>query len=156
MCRNSKYFKLNQNVSKPCLKELLSIASLNIQGIINKVDDNDFVNIVQNHDIFFTVTETWLSNENFQCVELADYVCINKICKKVVMLGEALVVFLFFIKKNLTKFISSYKSKCEFLLWIKIDKTNSLRNRDLFIGATYIPPEGSPYSKDVYKIIQDD
>lgn len=100
MCRNSKYFKLNQNVSKPCLKELLSIASLNIQGMINKVDDNDFVNIVQNHDICLTVTDTWLSNENFQCVELADYVCINKICKKVVMLGEALVVFLFFIKKT--------------------------------------------------------
>lgn len=36
--------------------------------MINKVDDNHFVNIVKKHYII-TITETWLSNEYVQCVD---------------------------------------------------------------------------------------
>ena len=55
--------------------------------------------------------------------------------------GGLCVVF----EKNLTNYISHVNSSCKLVQWIRINRELLGTDKDIMLGNTYIPPEGSTY-----------
>ena len=145
MCRVKMYKKCS-----------LNIGSLNIQGLNEKLDDNMFVNMLNNYDIFF-FQETWLdSSQASQQLNIENFISVNKCRSKKLNARRGSGGISILYKKKLSKFISMVKSESDFIVWLKVDKRCTHYHSDLFIGAVYVPPNGSAYSIQPFEIIQEE
>ena len=88
----------------------MKIGSLYIQGLSNKLKNNDFVHIVNSHDIFI-VTETWLLHDEIKNIKLDNYVSIHKTRKKSANAKCGSQGISMFYKNTLSKSISTIRSK---------------------------------------------
>ena len=51
----------------------------------------------------------------------------------------------FFVRHTLAKYVDTIDSSSEYIGWIKISKTAHKLDKDILIGAVYVPPQQSRF-----------
>ena len=130
----------------------LKIGFFNINGFVGHTTYNPkFSEILQKFDIL-CLSETWLSDNN--CIEKLkpnippEYLHFHNARKKKHKKSKRNsggIIILY--HKRLQKHIRIHDKDTENMLWIKINKTNTNFDNDLYIGAIYNSPIDSPYTK---------
>ena len=120
----------------------ISFGSWNICGFKNKIDDPDFLEQLEQHDIVIC-GETFSDNdalhiEGFKCKNIFR----NKKHKKAKRNSGGVSVL---TKINIAKFITPVKTTAEHFIWLKINKQLTGYPQDVYCCCAYIPPYGSPY-----------
>jgi exonuclease III len=119
----------------------LKIASWNVHGLGDKINDVDFVNNISNFHICFLL-ETWCTDT----FNLDDkYVYCKNASKKKNRRGRYSGGIAVIIDKRIrigTKIVR----ETEYGIWIKLCKHVFGMEKDLYICGVYIPPTSSPYA----------
>ena len=119
----------------------LNVFFLNVCGIKSKLRLVEFTNIIESYDILVFV-ETKLDDLDVLDVpKNYSYVTKNrtKMCKKS---GGIVIIY----KKILENYLSFIDNECQFVQWVKLSKSLLNLDRDVILGAVYIPPENTKYS----------
>ena len=121
----------------------LSIASWNINGIRNKINDPDFLERLQPHDIVF-LSETWIDKGD-ENITIDGFFSLNiaqsSRHKNAKHNSGGISVF---IKNEYKNNIKILKSTAEHFIWIKINKALTGLPKDTYCCVAYIQPHGSP------------
>ena len=126
----------------------IKIGALNCQGIKEKYENPNFVDIITPCDIF-GVSETWIGNEENK-INIPGYK-FYQICRKKEK-GATRGGIGIFIREEQKKWIKVlYNISNENCLWCKLDKKYYKFDDDVYIGITYIPPENSSREKRINK-----
>ena len=121
----------------------ISIVSWNINGINNKINDPNFRELIEAHDVIF-ILETWLdkSNEN---IAINGYFSLNvsqsNRHKNAKRNSGGISVF---IRNELKSQIKVIKTTAEHFIWLKIDKSLTGFSQDTYCCGAYIQPKHSP------------
>ena len=142
----------------------LRIGFFNINSLVGDTTfDPDFLTFIEKYDII-SLSETW--HQNLECIKKVkqnfpvDFRFIENARKKKHKnskrnSGGIIVCY----KKFLHKHISIIDKKTENMIWIKLNKDFLNQKENLFIGAVYISPINSSYTKnndeDTFTKIQD-
>ena len=138
----------------------ISIAGWNINGINSKIDDPNFISLIENHDVFFTY-ETFAKKgeehfviEGFTSTNLAQ----SGQHKNATRNSGGISVF---IKNELTDHIIPVKTTAEHFIWLKIKKALTGLQSDIFCCGAYIQPHDSPiYTRlpdlDLFSLLGED
>jgi hypothetical protein len=120
----------------------LSIASWNVQGLGSKLNDASFVRELRKHHII-ALLETHCTSDTQIALDgyLGHHVYRPKSGSK------AHGGISIFVKKELRPGIKFYSAKSTDLLWICLKKEFFKTTSEIFIGAVYISPLNSTYSK---------
>ena len=123
-------------------KDFLSIASWNICGIKNKINNPDFIEEILPHDIII-LSETFADNDqiHFQGYKCKN-VCYSKKHKKAKRHSGGISVL---IKIDISHFVTIVKTTAEHFIWLKINKKLTGYAMDTYCCCAYIPPYDSPY-----------
>ena len=123
----------------------ISIAAWNINGLSNKLDDEYFCKYVCKYDCII-LTETWLGKElEPHCI--ADYIPFSKTRQKAVNAKRNSGGISVLLKPNIRKGVKYIDTNNDYCIWMKFDRTYFGLDKDIFLCACYIPPEGS----NIYK-----
>ncbi len=134
-------------------KQNLSISSWNIHGIKEKLDNDLFLKRMNIFDINI-VLETWHGvHEN---ISIKGYNSLSKARPKNKKAWRCSGGICIFYKNTLSNSIEEINCKHNSpnVLWFKLNKIFYNLKVDLYVCAAYIPPEGSPYFKDDFSVIQ--
>ncbi len=123
----------------------IQIGALNCQGIKDKIDTPEVLNLIERTEIF-GVSETWLStNNNINLPGYTFYPFNRKNIKGAPRGGVGI-----FIKDAIKKNVKiRYDLSCENYIWCKVTKEYLGYGDDLYLGFVYFPPEDSPREKKV-------
>ena len=130
-----------KTIKKTLANNKVIIGALNCQGLIDKVDQTNFLQLSEDFDIF-GVSETWLKTQGNNGVALPDFSFyhISRKVKKGPVRGGVGV----FIRNHLKKYVKvRYDISTENFLWCKITKEYLGYFEDLYLCFVYIPPEYS-------------
>ena len=112
---------------------LLNCATLNICGLKRRLHYPDFCELVNKYDIN-CVCETKL--DKYDSIELHGFTFISQCRKqKIIRKSGGLGVF---VRNELSEFITQEDSESDYIMWLKINKTASKTNEDLYIGVVYV------------------
>ena len=134
-------------------KSGISIAYWNINGLMHKMDDDDFVNSVNRFNICF-ISETW-SNTT---VLIENKIVLAKYAQKIKgRKGRFSGGISAIIDESLRKGVTRVDIKCDYGIWLRLNKQIFGFEDDIFLCGIYIPPKDSPYwPKDVYNCLEKD
>ena len=123
----------------------LSIGALNCHGIIEKLDDPNFTDLVRENDIF-GVSETWgKDKDSIKIPGYKFYPLHRNVSKGPVRGGIGL-----FVNENIKKHVKiRYDLSNVNVLWCKLEKKFFGFAEHVYIGSVYIPPEQSSREKKV-------
>ena len=120
----------------------LSIASWNIDGYKNKIDNPEFLDQIKQHHIIFC-SETHSNDNSFQIEGYkAKNVCFQEKSKK---RGKTPYGISVLTKNNLCKFVTVVQVTAKHFIWVKISKKLTGYPADIYCCGVYMPPEGSVY-----------
>ena len=113
----------------------------NVQGLINKLCDVDFISILHNHSVIF-LCETWHNKSSIIDVNgFTTYHCPRpKYNRRAKRNSGGLVVY---CKSAMADGISTVKRNENGIMWIKFDKVFFNLENDIYVCHCYIPPENS-------------
>ena len=122
----------------------ISIGAWNIDGYKNKIDDQDFLDEIRKHDIFFA-TET---HSNDGSLQVDGFKTVN-VCfqKKSGKRGKTPYGISVLIKNAISKYVTVVRVTAKHFIWVKIDKSLTGYANNVFCCGLYIPPAGSIYYK---------
>ena len=120
----------------------LKFQSFNVEGLVNKTEDHDFINSIKQYD-FITLVETWVSGKI--SVHIEGYYCFNKSRKKAKKAKRYSGGISVLVKKSLRKGVKFFSSKSNRFVWWKLDKYFFNLDEDIFVCSIYIPPANSKY-----------
>ena len=109
-------------------------------GLKSRVQYPEFVELINQYDVL-CVSETKLDNADVISVQGYTFYSQprkQKYIRKSGGLG-------FFVRDNLTKFITILESTSEYIAWLKISNRLHSLKADIQIGAVYIPPQQSRF-----------
>ena len=132
MCQMTDTKNSNAKVKSP--KDKLKILSFNVENLLPKLDDPNFIALMNEYEICL-FTETWLSNDDK--IGLPQFFDIHFTRSKKLKHGRHSGGISAFIKKELRPGIKVV-SKEEGFVWLKFDKTFFGLNNHLFISAIYL------------------
>ena len=116
----------------------------NIEGLKNKLYDDDFVNFLKSFDIF-GLTETWSCDQTELRDVFNQYFCLFCPAKKDKNFGRPMGGVAVYLKNYLKIYIHQLVPDCNFGIFIQISKTVFGTDRDIVLAFVYIPPYGSPF-----------
>ncbi|NQY54591.1 MAG: RNA-directed DNA polymerase, partial [Campylobacteraceae bacterium] len=120
----------------------ISISAWNICGANNKINDPDFVQHLQLHDIV-VLSETFAQNDTIKVKGFKSTNVIRNNRHKKAKRSSGGVSIL--IKNDISEFVQTVSVTAEHLVWIKIDKRLTGYSTDTYCCCAYIPPIKSPY-----------
>ena len=120
----------------------LKFQSFNVEGLVNKIKDHDFLDSIKQYD-FITLVETWVSGKI--SVDIEGYYCFNKSRKKAKKAKRYSGGISVLVKKSLRKGVKLFSSKSNRFVWWKLDKHFFNLDEDIFVCSVYIPPANSKY-----------
>jgi exonuclease III len=147
----------------------LRIGSVNMNGILNKVNTDEFMDLLEQHDIL-CVQESWLENNGVkhhlwikqeqEIQKKMGYLCFksSRTKKHKAKRGSGGVVL--FFKQNLQKGLTKIQSLNSDCLWVKMDSNFFGLEHDIYLCNAYIVPDDSNYFRqgdtDVLSILSDE
>lgn len=132
---------------KTKFKQKINCVSWNIEGLIDKLNLQGFVDFLKSFDII-TLGETFtLPTFNFE-IKFDDYFYIHSPAKKFSRLGRPSGGLVVLVKKKWRKYIKVIDTKKNHIIAFKINKSLLKRSKDIMFIATYIHPTGSVYYTD--------
>lgn len=115
----------------------LKIGSWNIQGLRDKADDSDFINILNDYDIFI-LSETWMDKS----ANIDGYIQFSKYRKK--SKNNRIYGGITILVKNMyKKGVQEVQSKSQHCVAINLKKEFFGFHRSITLCGVYIPPEKS-------------
>ena len=131
----------------------ISIAYWNINGFGDKPTDSEFVNMLDRSSICF-LSETWSDDY----ISIPGKRVINKCARKLKgTKGRFSGGIIAAIDDSIRNGVTCVDVKCEYGIWLKLDKRLLGFKNDIFICGVYFPPKNSPYLiKDVYRKLEED
>ena len=113
----------------------------NVQGLINKLCDVDFISTLHNHSVIF-LCETWHNKSSIIDINgFTTYHCPRpKYNRRAKRNSGGLVIY---CKSALADGISTVKRNENGIMWIKFDKVFFNLENDIYVCHCYIPPENS-------------
>ncbi len=128
----------------------IQIGALNCQGLKEKIDSPEILDLVEKTDIF-GVSETWLkTGDDIKLPGFTFYPYNRKHIEKGSPRGGVGIFVRDEIKKNIK---IRYDMSCENLIWCRVMKEYMGYGDDLYIGFVYFPPEYSTREKGIVLII---
>ena len=125
----------------------ISFSSLNICGLVSKLDFLEHSEFVHNSNVLvFTETKTDITSESVISDFFHKFNFETKFKHRKQFSTFKSGGIAFCIKKELLKYCKIVSSKCPFVLWCIIDKSVFGLQKDVLLGGVYIPPEGTIYS----------
>jgi hypothetical protein len=129
----------NKNIKKP---KQLSFLHWNVNGLLSKLLDNEFVSFVRCFD-FVCLVETFIDEFNISVFSGYKSFCIPAV--KFTIKGRRSGGVLCLIKNEYFTYVKQVSIKsCNFVAFI-IDKILLGTDKDVLYVCSYVPPEGSPY-----------
>ena len=122
----------------------MKIGFWNINGLGNKLEDENFISILKKYEII-CLTETWGLESNIDNLIIPDgyqafhHYRKNKHKKAKRNSGGIMVLY----KKEIGNFLKLKNKENENILWIQIDKKLLLTKKNLVLGTVYISPINS-------------
>ena len=120
----------------------MKIGYWNINGVKHKVDDEDFIDIVNKYDIL-ALGETWLTPEDN--LQIDGYYCYSSCRNKSAGSKFYSGGIVFLVKDEIKHVVKIIDYKSDFMVWIKLDKSYLKSENDIFVSAVYIPPSNSSF-----------
>jgi hypothetical protein len=131
----------NQAETKP---NLLSFLCWNVDGLMNKLPDCDFVNFITSFDVC-CLQETF-TFENFDSsIHFDNFLVFHSPAVKLSKMGRGSGGTLLLIKKSLADFVSVIDTGIDNLLSVRLSKQLFDFDKDIVFVGLYSHPEGSPY-----------
>jgi len=130
----------------------LHISCWNIQGLHSstfelKSEDPEFIKSIKDVDLII-LTETWCKNDSLiHCPPGYNEIMVPSIKFKNIRKGRTSGGILVWYKEDLCSQISTVKQGKSHI-WLRIDQTLGITDRDLYLCAIYIPPVDSPYFEE--------
>ena len=119
----------------------ISVAAWNINGLSDKPDDDYFREYISQYDCII-LTETWL-NKDFDCSCFTDFIEFSKVRSKTsgaIRNSGGITVL---VKPHVKKGFKIVNTENEHWMWLKIEQKYFGIDKDLYICACYLPPDGS-------------
>lgn len=132
----------------------LSISAWNVHGLGEKLNDESFLEKI-NNDINILL-ETWTGIN--KKVSLPDYASISKSRKKRKKCKRNSGGIIVFYKKTLSKGLTYLEkgTKSENRLWLKLDRNFFDFDKDLYVCSVYIPPINSNYYENDFETLENE
>ena len=133
-------------IKKNIPKSHLWVGGFNCQGIVDKIDDPNFINDILKYDIF-GVCETWLNkgNEHLVVPEYKFYPLSRKKENDQSRGGVG-----WFIRDSLKRYVKIlYDISNENMFFCKLEKKYFNFDDDVYVGMIYFPPENSSREKRI-------
>ena len=121
----------------------LKILSWNVQELRSKLNDSDFIQFVNEHEII-GIYETWIINYDYVIDKLKNFICYYVPGRKYTKQGRAGGGILVLVAKRIANFVKCI-DKSGIAIYVNIDKYLCNMHNDLVLVFAYIPPEGSPF-----------
>ena len=135
--------------------QTLNVLSWNVEGIVNKIGDLEFVKFISEFDIlvFF---ETWASKPGL--IKLIGYDSpLEKVTDKKTKFGHNPGGIMVLYRSKYKHCIKELQSQSEQLLWFKISISTTCGTRLYIFCALYLHPEGSKYANlSTFDILEDE
>ena len=125
----------------------LKFLVFNVENLLPKMDESDFINLMEKHDICI-FTETWLVSD--KKLGLSNFRDFHQVRLKLAKRGRNSGGVSIFIKKEIKKGVK-FVQKSEGFIWVKLEKKFFNTPEDIFLCAAYIPPQYS-VSKATIKV----
>ena len=118
-----------------------------MQGIKSKIDDNDFLNYINEFDVLL-FTECWNSQiSNIEIKNFESISCSRPKCNAKAKRNSGGIIV--YYKEQLSKFIEVVNIDNKGIMWFKLKDNESGSSEDKYICVCYIPPEDSNVYKNV-------
>ena len=133
-------------IEKNIPKSHFWVGGFNCQGIVDKIEDLNFINDILKYDIF-GVCETWLNkgNENLVVPEYKFYPLSRKKENDQSRGGVG-----WFIRDSLKRYVKIlYDISNENMFFCKLEKNYFNFDDDVYVGMIYFPPENSSWEKRI-------
>ena len=135
--------------TKPIITKYLKIMHYNIEGVLSethgsKLNDEDFIAVVQGHDIV-ALTETHAGYDDN--LEIPGYVVKSLVRPKSSRARKYSGGIVLAIKKSISRSVTVIESESDNIIWAKINRRGA--GKDLLIGIVYISPINSSYTNNV-------
>ena len=118
----------------------LSFGCLNTCGLKNRIKYPEYIDLINQYD-FFGVTETKL--DCFDTIELAGYTFLHQ-HRRQKFLRKSGGIGIFY-KNEFRNYVSAVEHDSDYVFWIRLDKTLTKTDEDVFYGVTYMPPADSRF-----------
>ena len=143
MCKpKSRDIKAHNPNAKSVNQNNIKLLSFNVENLDPKLEEPQFLDLVNSHDVCI-LCETWKKDESkLKIPGFWDYSQIRPKTKKIGRYSGGITIL---SREEIRKGIKIVLNS-EGLLWIKLEKKFFAFKNDLFVCASYIPPEKSKNS----------
>lgn len=124
----------------------MNIACFNVENLVTKISECDFIDYVKSHDIFCAL-ETFIDEKFDFGIHFDMYHVFNVPALKLSKHGRRSGGVALFVRKEILPFVTRVECSVDNVICIKLDKHYIGLDRDLLLVFTYIPPYQSPYYK---------
>jgi exonuclease III len=128
----------------PTLNKLKSFSFIhwNVNGLLSKLSDNDFISFVCSFD-FVCLVETFL--EDFQAPVFKGYNIYSKPAIKFTARGRRSGGLVCLVKNEICSHVKVVDVQSDYFYAFIIDRGLFGTEKDVLYACVYVPPEGSPY-----------
>ena len=126
------------------LKYFLKFQSYNIEGLSNKLSNQDLLSEISKYD-FVTLVETCLPDGfNINIPGFYSFTKGRTKHKKAKRHSSGITVL---VRKEIKQGVKFFSSSSTRFVWCKLDKQFFNLDKDIYVCSTYIPPANSVYIK---------
>ena len=138
----------NQNAqNRQHNKRQLSYLAWNVEGLLDKLEDDEFYEFITNHDIC-CLSETFTRFSFDFNIKFKDYIYSHCEAVKYSHMGRASGGLLMLIKKDITEFVQIIETNAQNILGIVLSKHWANTDKDILILGTYVHPADSIFYTD--------
>ena len=109
-------------------------------GLITKSKYPDFNSLIEPFDLF-CITET--KCDKYDIISSKNHVFLSKPRTQKFIRKSGGIGLL--VKQNISKYVETIDSDCEYIMWIKLNKAIFNIDNDIIMGIIYIPPDQSKF-----------
>ena len=121
-------------------------------GLITKSKYPDFNSLIEPFDLF-CITET--KCDKYDIISSKNHIFLSKPRTQKFIRKSGGIGLL--VKQNISKYVETIDSDCEYIMWIKLNKAIFNIDNDIIMGIIYIPPDQSKfYNEDEMQILNDE
>ena len=118
------------------VRKNLKFCSFNIEGLGEKLEEEKFLEIIQNFD-FITLVQTW--KPEYEEISIDNFHSYSKCCSKHKRAKRHSGGITVLIRNDIRKGVKFFSSKSDRLVWCKLERSLSNLEEDIYVCSVYIP-----------------